>query len=220
MPRRAFLVLLLALTLAACGGGGDAAPVGPSTVYAAIGASDAVGIGATPSSQGYVPEFARKLDAALGNVTLFNLGENGAWVDDMLADQLPAALAARPDYVTVWTGSNDLIGGAEASAFGAKLDQLLGELRKETDAVVLVGNLVAMTEAPRFRDGSDPDVTEERVSAFNLVIEQAAAAHGCVLVRLFDLEVSDDLFWIDGFHPNNAGHQQLADAFWAALVTR
>lgn len=221
MHRRGFLALLLVLTLTACGGGGGGTgPVGPATVYVAIGASDAVGIGAFPSSDGYVPVFSRRLAAAVGNVQLVNLGENGALVDDMLADQLPAALASGPDYVTVWTGSNDLIDGADATSFGQKLDQLLGELRASTDAVVLVGNLVAMTETPRFRDDPDPDVTVERVAAFNVEIERAVEANACVLVPLYDLEVRDDLFWIDGFHPNNEGHERLADAYWAALLAR
>lgn len=222
MPRRQVLVLLLALTLAACGGGGGGggAPIGPATVYTAIGASDAVGIGAFPSSDGYVPVFSRKLAVGAGNVALVNLGENGALVDDMLADQLPTALASDPDVVTVWTGSNDLIDGADPVAFGEKLDRLLGELRAETGAVLLVGNLVDMTATPRFRDNPDPNVTDERVDAFNLEIEKVVAANACVLVPLYDLEVRDELFWIDGFHPNTEGHARLADTYWAAFVAR
>ncbi len=219
--RRHLLALFLVLPLVACGGGGGGtAPIGPTTVYTAIGASDAVGIGAFPSSEGYVPVFSRKLAAVAGNVSLVNLGENGALVDDMLADQLATAVASDPDYVTVWTGSNDLIDGADPAAFGQKLDDLLSELRAETNAVVLVGNLVDMTETPRFKDNPDPNVTGARVDAFNLEIERVVAVNACVLVRLYDLEVIDDLFWIDGFHPNNEGHQRLADTFWAALLSR
>ena len=223
IPRRTVLTFLLAFALTACGGGGGGGgsqPVLPATVYTALGASDAVGIGAFPVSNGYVPVFARKLEAALGRVSLVNLGENGAWVDDLVARQLLPALASDPDYVTVWTGSNDLVDGADPAQFGQKLDRLLGELRAGTDAVVLVGNLIAMTEAPRFRDDPDPNVTVERVAAFNREIERAVAANACVLVPLHDLEVRDDLFWIDGFHPNDAGHQRLADAYWAALLAR
>ena len=165
-----------------------------------------------------MPVFAERLDASGPAVALRNLGVSGAWADEMLADQVPAAIAANPEVITVWTGSNDVFGGEDPAAFGDVLDEMLGRLSDETDAVILVGNLVAMTETPRFRDGSDPNVTEDRVNAFNAEIADAVAAHGCVLVNLFILEVRDDLFWIDGFHPNNAGYQQLADAYWRAYT--
>ena len=74
--------------------------------------------------------------------------------------------------------------------------------------------------APLFRDGSDPDVTKARVDAYNERIVQAVADAGCVLVVLSTIELTDDLTWIDGFHPSNEGHAVLADAYWSEIAPR
>ncbi len=41
---------------------------------------------------------------------------------------------------------------------------------------------------------------------------------GCVLVLLSSVELSGDLTWIDGFHPNNEGHALLADLYWSEIA--
>jgi lysophospholipase L1-like esterase len=216
----ALLLLVSAFALAACGGGsssGDASR-GP-IVYAAIGASDAVGVGAVPLRNGYVPLLADRLRAAGFDTTLHNLGINGAHVGDMIDDELPDALASAPDVVTIWTGANDLIGGDDPDAFAAELAFLLAQLQDGTDAAIYVGDLPDLTLAPLFRDGSDPDVTKARVDAYNQRIHQAVADAGCVLVLLSTVELTDDLTWIDGFHPSNEGHAVLADVYWSEIAS-
>lgn len=222
---RAFACLALGLILAgalvACGGGGGGPVAPPRTLrYTAIGASDAVGIGAFPLSNGYVPRLGARMGTLASNVVVANLGRNGWEVDEMVAVQLPEAIASNPDVVTVWTGSNDLIAGANPDAFAASLGQLLGGLAQQTDALVCVADLVDLSQAPAFRNQPDPDVTPERVAAFNARIRAAVSAHGAVLVELSALPFDDDLFWIDGFHPNDDGHAAIADAFWASIAAR
>jgi lysophospholipase L1-like esterase len=158
------------------------------------------------------------MEAAGFATTLNNLGISGARVGDMIDDELPDALASEPDVVTVWTGANDLIGGDDPDAFALELRALLGQLVAGTDATVYVGNLPDLTQAPLFRDGSDPDVTKARVDAYNARIAQAVADTGCVLVLLSTVELTDDLTWIDGFHPSNEGHALLADVFWTEIA--
>ena len=215
--------LLAFLLLAGCGGGGSSGGGGGvrgTLVYTAIGASDAVGIGATPLSNGYVPTLAGRLRAVGFATTLNNLGINGARVGDMIDDELPDALASDPDVVTIWTGANDLIGGDSPDAFALELAFLLAQLQDGTNATIYVGDLPDLTQARLFRDGSDPDVTKARVDAYNLRIHQAIEDAGCVLVVLSTIELTDDLTWIDGFHPSNAGHAALADAYWSEIVPR
>ena len=219
-PRRLVLVVLAVALLGGCGGGGSSgAPSRWALVYTAIGASDAVGIGAVPLSNGYVPTLSRTMSAAGFATTLNNLGISGARVGDMVDEELPDALASDPDVVTVWTGANDLIGGDDPDAFALALRGLLGQLVDGTDATVYVGNLPDLTQAPLFRDGSDPDVTQARVDAYNARIAQAVADTGCVLVLLSTVELTEDLTWIDGFHPSNEGHALLADVFWEEIAT-
>src|SRR5690349_19355119 len=102
------LLALCALTLAACSqasGAQHAIPKAtptatPSMVYVALGASDAVGVGASdPSTTAYVPRLIARLPA---HAFALNLGVNGYTVKQALADELPPALAAHPTLVTVW----------------------------------------------------------------------------------------------------------------------
>jgi lysophospholipase L1-like esterase len=89
----------LTLALAACSTSSTPSPVKVSLFYTAIGASDAVGIGASvpcgtltpaspscPGGTGYVPVIARMLQSAGNQVTLDDLGISGAVIGpDILA---------------------------------------------------------------------------------------------------------------------------------------
>src|SRR5690349_440879 len=103
MTIRCAIVLTFSFALTACGSGGNpstpTSPTSPSTSttvrYAAVGASDANGIGAStpcvPFTQcengtGYVPNLARMLRSASREVTLVNLGIPAAVVSPALQD--------------------------------------------------------------------------------------------------------------------------------------
>jgi lysophospholipase L1-like esterase len=222
LPAAVVLVLLLAAALG-CSGSSDS-PSSPSptggTVYAALGASDAVGVGASPLSAGYVFLISDRIAGVRGGVDLRNLGIPGARVDSFISVMLPQAAAAGPEIVTVWTGSNDLIAGMSPEAFGTQLNTLLSGLRARTGAQVFVGDLIDLTRAPRFRSTPDPDVTRSRIDAFNARIRSAAAVSGAVVVPLSAVPLDDSLFSGDGFHPSNEGHARLAGAFWAKIAPR
>ena len=95
-------------------------------VYAALGASDAVGVGAdNPPSEGWVPLVARDLP---GNPELLNLGINGAAVSDVIQQELPVALDVHPSWVSLWPGVNDLRHQISLQAFGTQLNALLDRI--------------------------------------------------------------------------------------------
>ena len=72
----------------------------------AIGASDAVGAGASdPEKEGWVP----RLHASMPPGTqLVNVGVSGSTTSEALDQQLPVALAAKPDVVTVLLVVNNI----------------------------------------------------------------------------------------------------------------
>jgi lysophospholipase L1-like esterase len=222
----------LALAAIAAGpgcGGGSGSPTGPmpsptpatrALAYTALGASDAVGIGAFPPTRGYVYLLRDRMEGVRTPVTLDNLGISGATADEIARDALAQAIASDPDVVTVWTGPNDVIAGRDPDVFAAQLDGLLAELRARTDAQVFVGDLPDLTRAPLFAIDPDDDVTRQRIDAFNRRIETVVAARGCVLVRLSTLSLDLDTFSIDGFHPSNTGHERIADLYWAEIRPR
>lgn len=209
-------LLTAVLALAGCSSDSPTEPGDQVLIFAALGASDAVGVGASPLSNGYVFLIADSLSLDR-MVDLRNFGEIGAHSFDLVARQLGTALSSNPDLVTIWTGSNDVIGGDSVGSFAADLDRILGDLAAQTEAQVFIGDLVDLTRVPRFVANPDPDVTSARVMAFNNAIAAAAGLHGAHVVPLSSIPITDDLFSIDGFHPSNEGHRQIADAFLDAI---
>ena len=218
--RRAFLP---ALASAWMGLAGYATAAPERTFYLALGASDAAGIGAEPVTEGYVFRIQEALEERVGEAPLANLGLPGAGID-AIADALDAFLEtpARPDVVTLWTGGNDLIRGDDPAAFEAELARILGRLRAETDALVVMANVPDLTQLPRFRAYGGPgrDVALARIGAFNEAIRRQAERFDVVLVDLFGYPIEDELVSrADGFHPSNEGHRRLAEVFLAEILT-
>jgi lysophospholipase L1-like esterase len=212
-----FAVAISAAGVVAC----SSAPEPPERlVYLALGASDAAGIGAEPITQGYVFQIAEELDERIDVVLLTDLavpGANTEQLDEALELFLESDI--EPGLVTVWTGTNDLIRGEDADDFEDELEEIFERLRDRTDGVIAAANLPDLTQLPRFRDDPDEDVTQERVEEFNEAIAAQAEDHDVLLVDLYSEPVEDDLVSDeDGFHPNNEGHQQIADHFLAVIL--
>jgi lysophospholipase L1-like esterase len=146
--RRAITAAALLASLAACSSNKSNSPTQPSsparTIYAAIGASDAVGIGASvpclpfvdcPTGTGYVPVLGRKLAAAGQQVQTTNLGVPAAVLSPEIqalgnkygrttpANFLQGELTFVPrdaTLVTIFAGGNDtnVIGAAAEGGEG------------------------------------------------------------------------------------------------------
>jgi acyl-CoA thioesterase-1 len=186
-------------------------------VYMAIGASDALGIGASPITDGYVFRIEEALDERDTNVQLVNVAVPDANLDTIVDVAQLALQIAEPDLVTIWVGANDVVNGVEPADFEAELDNLLDEF-DGTGATLAIADLPDLTELPRFIENPDPDVTSSRIEAFNVAIQDQAQAHEAVLVRLSEEEVEDRFVSdADGFHPNDAGHARIAELFLDAL---
>jgi lysophospholipase L1-like esterase len=215
------LAAALAGTAVLLGAAACAAPAAarkPLT-YVAIGASDAVGVGAqNPETDGWVP----RLGAHLGtNVRVVNLGVSGSTLAQALVEQVGPALDAQPDVVTVWLAVNDLNARVPLEQYAADLDKLLGQL-EQTHATVLVGNVPDLGRLAAYR-GIDAGPLQAEVDRWNTVIADTTARHGATLVDLFGRwqEVADHPEYLsaDGFHPSSDGYQRLAEVFAESLPT-
>src|SRR6195256_1933159 len=142
--------------------------------YVAIGASDAVGVGARdPETEGWVP----RLGATFGpNVRIVNLGVSGSTLAQALAEQLAPAVDAQPDVVTVWLAVNDLNARVPLERYSADLDALLTQL-STTHARVLVGNVPDLGRLAVYR-GVDPAPLQAEVDRWNQAIADTTARHG------------------------------------------
>jgi acyl-CoA thioesterase-1 len=189
-------------------------------IYAAYGASDAVGIGAVPLKKGYVWRIRDALDERVDDVRLLNLGVPAAdvrGIEDVLILSLRAGL--RPDLVTLWAGVNDIVAGDDADAFESRLENILARLRDETSAVVVMADIPDLTRVPRFVEHPSPVVTSERVDAFNAAIRRQAQAFEVPLVVFSGADIPREcVSGIDGFHPNNRGHKLIAEFFLRKIL--
>jgi len=209
--------LVFALGAAGCSARAQAAR--PLT-YVAIGASDAVGVGAKdPVSEGWVPRLGARLGA---DARVVNLGVSGSTLAQALDEQLGPAVDAQPDIVTVWLAVNDLNARVSLDRYAADLDTLLVRL-EATHARVLVGNVPDLGSLAAYR-GIDPGPLKAEVDRWNRVIADTTARHGDTLVDLYSTwqEVAQHPEYLsaDGFHPSSEGYQALADVFGAVLDAR
>lgn len=219
MKFRPLVVLLAALTAisAGCQIGSSHEKYGPVT-YAAVGASDTVGVGAEdPTKDSWVTVLNRRLPEG---GTFVQLGVSGSTAELALAEQVPKAVAANPDLVTVWLAVNDANAFIPAETFGNTLEQILTRLRAN-DARVFVGNLPDLSKVPVYSQ-VPKFLIDQRVSSYNKEIQTRASKTGSVMVDLFavyDQSSKDNgsLISSDGFHPSTEGYGVIADAFWTAI---
>ena len=210
----ASLVLAIVAGLAGC-----ASRIPREIIYVSFGASDAVGIGAVPLKKGYVWQIRDALDRQIEDVRLLNLGIPAAdarGVRDALVLALRSGL--KPDLVTLWLGTNDVIAGDDADAFERHLEAILEQLRDETDATIVIADLPDLTQIPRFAIDPNEFVTQVRVQAFNDAIHRQVREYDLLLVPMAGSPVVRECVSdVDGFHPNNAGHRKIADLFLATI---
>jgi lysophospholipase L1-like esterase len=232
------LALLCLAALAACGSSSSAtrpaasptATRAASVVYVALGASDAVGVGAAdPNTQGYVPVLISRLPK---DADALNLGVSGYKVHDALQNKIAAALNAHPTLVTIWLAGNDFRGCTPLNTYIADLNSLLDRLKSGTKAQVFVANLPDMSLLPAMRPGSQglgachqsqtSQQMRSETQAWNAAIAQAVSSHGDDLIDLYRAELASHPEYIsgDGFHPTAAGYLRLADLFWTDIQAR
>ncbi|MCA1648078.1 MAG: SGNH/GDSL hydrolase family protein [Chloroflexi bacterium] len=204
------------VALGASGCAARAQAVRPTT-YVAMGASDAVGVGASdPTTEGWVP----RLGARLGpDARVINLGVSGSTLAQALVEQVGPALDAQPDIVTVWLAVNDLNARVPLERYAVDLDSMLG-LLQTTHARVLVGNVPDLGGLAAYR-GIDPAPLKAEVDRWNQVIADTAARHDATVVNLYarwqQVALHPEYLSADGFHPSSEGYQALADVFAEVL---
>jgi lysophospholipase L1-like esterase len=190
----------------------------PGITYVALGASDAFGVGTVDADRDNWPTvLAGDLG---GHVHLVNLGIPGATVAEATRDELPIALDAHPDIVTVWLAVNDLVDGVAIDDYASELSALLSTLQAKTHARLYVGNLPDLTLLPYFAD-QNLAALSARIAAWNSRIAAICAASASHLVDLsaYSSQLSQHPEYIasDGLHPSTLGAEALAQVFARAI---
>ena len=189
-------------------------------IWVALGASDATGEGTPdPARDNWVSRLAAELPP---DVRLVNLGVSGSTLAGARRDQVPRAIEASPDVVSLWLVVNDALSGVPVAAYERDLAAVLASL-SAVDCRVIVGNMPDLSRVPALGAAADR-ATLLRLTAehWNATIARIAFAHGAEVVDLFDLGAAIDERWpeyfgLDGFHPSPAGHRRLAELFRPAI---
>jgi len=202
--------------------GPEATPTEPRPLtYAAIGASDVVGMGASdPGSQSWV----NVLHAYMPEGTRFvRLGRNGITLREANEVEVPEAVEAQPDIVTLWNSVNDATQGVPLPAYREELEKALTKLTDETAAHVVVLNLPDITVLMNGVPDEQRAPVRGGIAQWNKAIAEVAGRYGdrVTLVDLFPAseEVLDHPEYIspDNFHPSTVGYRRLADLVWEAI---
>jgi len=233
------VVLLLVLASCASSPGASVSPARraatptrtPPFTYVALGASDALGVGANnPEVQGYVPILISRLPQ--GTYAL-NLGISGDLLHAALTNELPQALATQPNLVTVWLVGNDFRACTPLDQYRADLTVLLTRLHDQTHAKVFVADAPDMSLLPYFQQGA-PDggpcvrgkpaqTIRALAQQWNTTIAGVVANNHDVLVDLFHTDLASHPEYVsplDGFHPSTAGYARWQTFFWTANCRR
>ena len=216
MKLRVLLVpILLAAVCLHLGGCASAPETPPTYLYVALGASETTGVGASPITNGYAYKIKDEVEKHIPKTVFLNLGVSGGKIPQIYSQvRDESVLKFNPDLVTLFTGANDLVAGDDPRDFQNWLRTILKGLRQKPGTVIVMANLPDLTKLPLFREAPRTNVTQERVSAFNDVIAKEAANAGASVVDLYAEELHDMLVSdLDGFHPNNEGHRELAKLF-------
>ena len=174
------------------------AEVGP--LWVVLGDSAAQGVGATAHDRGYVGLVLGRLRATGQPWQVLNLSRSGARTREVVDVQWPAAAGLGADLITAVIGGNDALRS------------------KEDDWRRAVEDLCAALPAGAVVSTTARGVFERKTARVNAVVRSCADEHG---LRVADLWAHTGPpyrgLYADGFHPNDRGYVQWADALWQAL---
>lgn len=193
-------------------------PLPRFTRYVAIGDSSTEGLDDPDGRggfRGWANRLAERIAECEGGLLYANLAVRGLSTRQIKVRQLAPALAMRPDLVTLFSGTNDVV-------------------RRRFDAAGVAGDVEEMHRA-LIGQGATlltftlPDLTpvmpaarwiRSRVELLNQMLREVSVRTGAILVDVARHPVaSDPRLWSDDrLHANSLGHERIAAALAQALA--
>jgi lysophospholipase L1-like esterase len=167
-------------------------------------------IGPDGRHRGWADRVAAALARRNGRVQYANLAVRGRLLDQVIAEQVPAALALAPDLVSFHAGPNDVLRPrVDLPALLTRYEDAIVRLRA-TGAQVVLFTVILRTGGT----GRTADLLATRFGAFNEVARSVAERHGCLLVDMGSVPGAQDrrLWHEDRLHLAPAGHARVAAA--------
>ncbi len=191
--------------------------------YVAIGDSFTEGLSDGPDSSGHYRGWADRLAQALSTrrraaglapLQYANLAVRGRLLVPILTEQLPRALTAGPDLVSIAGGGNDLLRpGSDPDALAARLDRAVAEARSRGTDVLVATGMDTRNAGTLLRS------IRPKVGIFNAHVWAIARRHGAYVLDVWGLRaLQHRRMWAqDRIHMSTLGHQRTAQAALAAL---
>lgn len=157
--------------------------------------------------QGWADRVALGLAQSGRPVRYANLAIRGKLIDQVVAEQLPEALAMRPDLVTFHAGLNDILRPR------ADVRRVLDEYERTVVRLRAAGiDVVLFTSITRQGSGPLADWLAWRFDAFNATVRRITAAYNCLLVDNGEVAtLADRRMWAeDRVHLSPEGHRRVA----------
>lgn len=193
--------------------------------FAVYGDSLAYGQGAS-HGRGWIAEFSRRIRAQRPGSVVVNSGVRGARVRDVIP-QVAGAHVADPTAVLVVAGTNDVIGVVDPLTLASDESAMLAALRSRyPGARLLVTNV---PDVARWRSGRmmhlNPAMRREYwmlTEVYDGIIARLATRYGADVIDLNALtrrpDAFDEVYVIDGFHPNDRGYAIFASFGWPVVA--
>lgn len=179
--------------------------------YVALGDSFTEGIGDPEPSvpgghRGWADRVAEVIATRSPDFAYANLAIRGRLLQQIVDEQVDAALALAPDLITISAGGNDIIRpGTDPDEVSARVGSAVQRLRRDGATVVLfTGPDVGRTPVLGLVRG--------KAAIYNENLRAAAKEHGALIADLWGLrELTDPRMWAaDRLHFSPVGHQTIA----------
>lgn len=179
--------------------------------YIALGDSFTEGVGdADPTSpngvKGWADRVAEQLATGNSDFRYANLAVRGKLLDQVIEDQVPAAVEAAPDLVTIYAGGNDMMRPkVDIDGIVERYDAALAELTS-TGARVLAFTAYDAGWSPIFR------TFRGRTAIYNELLREVAERRGVELIDYWRFDGYDDprMWDWDRLHMSTRGHMRMA----------
>ena len=178
------------------------------STYVALGDSFTAGRESADGER-WADQLAGALRAANPGLVYRNLAVDGATSADVL-EQVPAALALRPDLVTVICGANDVLltSRPDVAGYERRFAEILERLREaEPQAAILTTTAPESWHFMELRPRTKARLVKA-LSDLNAATRAIAAAHGVLCLNVAGHPGLTDRanFSADGLHPSAIGH--------------
>lgn len=164
--------------------------------------------------RGWADLVAATLAAQVDDFSYANLAVRGRLFHQVVDEQLPQALAMRPELVSFAAGGNDVLRRSfDPAALVRRFDATVGELRGAGADVILFRFADVTSRLPGRR------LIAPRVAVLNEAVVATAQRYGAVLVDLWsDDDFGNPALWsADRLHLSTAGHRRVAAHVLAGL---